>query len=131
MDEEIKQEETQDSTVAEEQKAETSEEEKPLEKMTAKELREVALGIPGITGVHAMKKEELLAAIKEARGIADEEPKKKKKTKSTKEIDVRLLKKKISSLREEKRALPSSSRKERDILRRRINRLKKQTRKAV
>jgi hypothetical protein len=38
--------------------------EKPLEKMTAKELRKVALEIPELTGVHAMKKEELLAAIK-------------------------------------------------------------------
>ena len=39
------------------------EKEKPLEKMTAKELREVALEIPEIEGVHAMKKEELLEAI--------------------------------------------------------------------
>ena len=29
--------------------------EKPLEKLTAKELREMALGLPGIHGVHAMK----------------------------------------------------------------------------
>ena len=32
--------------------------------MTAKELREIALEIPEIEGVHAMKKEELLAAIR-------------------------------------------------------------------
>ena len=38
--------------------------EKPLEKMTAKELREMALGLPGIEGVHAMKKEELITAIR-------------------------------------------------------------------
>ena len=30
--------------------------EKPLEKMTAKELRELALSIGGIVGVHGMKK---------------------------------------------------------------------------
>jgi hypothetical protein len=46
--------------------------EKPLEKMTAKELREIALEIPEIEGVHAMKKEELLAAIREARGAEEE-----------------------------------------------------------
>jgi hypothetical protein len=36
--------------------------EKALEKMTAKELREVAAGIPEITGAHGMKKDELLSA---------------------------------------------------------------------
>jgi hypothetical protein len=46
--------------------------EKPLEKMTAKELREVALEIPELKGVHAMKKEELLAAIRETRGTEEE-----------------------------------------------------------
>ncbi len=45
---------------------------KPLEKMTVKDLRAMALNIPGITGVHAMKKEELIAEIKEAKGITDE-----------------------------------------------------------
>jgi len=53
--------------------------EKPLEKMTAKELREMALGLPGIHGVHAMKKEELTIAIRKAKGIAEPEPKKEKK----------------------------------------------------
>ena len=37
--------------------------EKPLDKMTAKELREIALKIPEITGVHGMNKAELLATV--------------------------------------------------------------------
>ena len=144
MDEEIKQEEIQEeaqepekessqeeSGQAAQDKAPEAEKEKPLDKMTAKELREVALGIQGISGVHAMKKEELLAVIKEARGIVDEAPIKKKK-KIKKEIDAKALKAKAAKLLEEKRALPTSgSRKKRNVLRRRINRLKKQSRKVA
>ncbi len=44
---------------------------KPLDKMTANELRELAKAIPEITGVHGMKKAELLAVVKEARGIKE------------------------------------------------------------
>ena len=47
---------------------------KPLDKMTVKELREVALDLPEITGVHGMNKAELLAEIKEAKGITHEHP---------------------------------------------------------
>ena len=54
-------------------------EEKPLEKMTVKELREVAAELPHERAIHDMKKEEIIAFIKEARGIKDEEPVKKKK----------------------------------------------------
>jgi len=43
--------------------------EKPLEKMTVKALREIAKEIPEITGAHGMKKDELLAAINEVRGV--------------------------------------------------------------
>jgi len=43
--------------------------EKPLEKMTVKALREIAKEIPEITGAHGMKKEELLVAINEVRGV--------------------------------------------------------------
>ena len=46
--------------------------EKPLDKLTAKDLRELALTLEGIVGVHAMNKNELIAAIKEAKGIVDE-----------------------------------------------------------
>ncbi len=49
--------------------------EKKLEKMTIKELREIALQIPEISGVHGMNKEELISALKKVYGIK-EEPKK-------------------------------------------------------
>lgn len=49
--------------------------EKKLEKMTIKELREIALKIPEISGVHGMNKEELISALKRVYGIK-EEPKK-------------------------------------------------------
>ncbi|NLD35681.1 MAG: transcription termination factor Rho [Desulfatiglans sp.] len=100
-------------------------EEKPLDKMTAPELKEIAATIPGATGVTAMKKEELLALIKKHRGIEDETHAQKaeaaKKSLKSKLIDLRALK---ITAREEK------NKKEVDILRRRINRLKKKTRKA-
>ena len=50
----------------------TADMEKPLEKMTVKALREIGKEIPEITGVHGMKKEELIVAINEARGTKDE-----------------------------------------------------------
>ena len=55
-------------------KKEHKKEEKPLEKMTVKELRAIALEIPRAVAVHDMKKAELIACIKEARGIKDEAP---------------------------------------------------------
>ncbi|MCX5834130.1 MAG: transcription termination factor Rho [Deltaproteobacteria bacterium] len=45
------------------------EDKKSLEKHTVKELREMALAVGGISGVSAMKKEELTTAIKEAKGV--------------------------------------------------------------
>ncbi|MGD9161125.1 MAG: Rho termination factor N-terminal domain-containing protein [Desulfobacteraceae bacterium] len=136
MEEETKTEETQEEEVKEEAAAETVEEtadsapeapedEKPLEKMTSPELKEVAKNIPGVTGVTAMKKDELIALIKKYRGIEDEEP---KKVESSKIAD---LKKKIVDLKAAKAAAQEGkNKKEVDILRRRINRLKKMTRKA-
>jgi len=46
--------------------------------LTVKELRELASEIPHEKAVHEMKKEELIAFIKEARGIKDEHPPKKR-----------------------------------------------------
>ena len=106
---------------------------KPLEKMTVKELKEVAIEIPGVTGVTAMKKEELLDLIKKDRGIEDEKPTKKKEKKIAKAtLSVKELKKKIVQFRLEKEdAREAKDRKKVDILRRRINRLKKQTRRVA
>jgi len=132
MEEEIKNEETQSEEVKDEAATETTDtaaevpaDEKPLEKMTSPELKEVAAKIPGVTGVTAMKKDELIALIKEYRGIVDEEP---VKAESSKISD---LKKKIVDLKAAKTAAQNEkNKKEVDILRRRINRLKKMTRKA-
>ena len=98
---------------------------KPLDRMTAKELREMALGIEGIVGVHAMNKSELVAAIKKAKGIKDE-----KKRRSGR--DVRAIKLKIRELRSQKEAMKEAEDKGKmKILRRRISRLKKRTRRVA
>jgi hypothetical protein len=59
--------------------AEKETKEKPLDKMTVKDLREIAKEIPDITGVHGMNKAELLDAIEKAKGIV-ETPKEKAET---------------------------------------------------
>jgi cell division protein FtsX len=107
--------------------------EKPLEKMTAKELREIAKDILGISGVHAMKKDELLAVIKEDRGIKDKKPVKKVEKKADKvTLSVKDLKKKIALLREEKELARKAKDRERlNVLRRRMNRMKKLTRRVA
>ena len=107
--------------------------EKPLEKMTVKELKDIALEIPGLEGVTAMKKDELLAVIIKERGIKEEKPAKEKKKKIDKPtLSVKELKGKILFLRDEKKAAREANDRHRiDILRRRINRLKKRTRKVA
>lgn len=101
--------------------------EKPLEKMTATELRKYALDLGEIFGVHGMNKEELLAAIKKVKGIVDE-GKKAQKT-----VNVRELKEKVKELRAAKAQAyeAGAGNQQIDILRRRMNRMKKRTRKAA
>ncbi|MCU0589155.1 MAG: Rho termination factor N-terminal domain-containing protein [Syntrophobacteraceae bacterium] len=99
--------------------------EKSFEAMTAKELREMALTLEGISGVHAMNKNELIDAIRKAKGIVVE------KTRQAL-VDVRALKLKIQELREKKsQAGESGNNKLEDALRRRISNLKKKTRRAA
>ncbi|MBW2742022.1 MAG: Rho termination factor N-terminal domain-containing protein [Deltaproteobacteria bacterium] len=99
--------------------------EKSLEKMTAKELREVAIEISEVTGVHGMNKAELINAIKLAKGIEIESG---KKTDST----VREIKGKIKELKAKRETLlESDDNKMAAIYKRRIIRLKKKTRKAA
>jgi hypothetical protein len=122
----------EEETKSEEQQEEKKEEtvpEKPLDKMTVIELREFALAKNlGIVGVSAMKKEDLLPAIKEALGIKEEEPAAKVADKGT----VAAMKQKIVGLKEERRAaLSSKDKKKVNILRRRINRLKKRSKKVA
>jgi MinD-like ATPase involved in chromosome partitioning or flagellar assembly len=99
--------------------------EKPLEKMTAKELRDVAKDIPDIVGVHGMNKPELLSAIRKAKGIEDAPTGKAKS--SMREIKSKIRKLKI----ERENFLKSDNKKMASIFRRRISRLKKKTRNAA
>jgi len=106
-------------------KADKEKKEKPLEKMTAKDLREYALTLEGIVGVHAMNKNELIDAIREVKGITVE---KKKVT----AVDVRVVKSKIRELKERKvQAKEAGNNKTVNTLRRRISNLKKKTRRAA
>jgi hypothetical protein len=96
--------------------------EKALEKMTVKDLREIAKDIPEIVGVHGMKKEELIAAIKQARGIEDEPLKKT-------DASVAGIKKRIKEFKGKRQAaLEANDRKKATIYKRRISRLKKKSR---
>ncbi len=109
--------------MAKKEKAEKKE--NPLDRMTAKELRDLALTIPEISGVHGMNKEEVLSAIKQARGIKDDTGKKGDRS-------MRQLKEKIKELRGKKIEFQEKKdRKAIDQLRRRISQLKKKTRKAA
>jgi hypothetical protein len=113
-------------------KKEQTEENQPLEKMTVKELRAIAMEIPHEHAVHDMKKEELIAFIKEARGIQDEAPAKKKK----KVIKLKLTKTELKARIRELKGLKMQALEEKDdkkvrTLRHRISRLKKKSRKAA
>ena len=104
-------------------KKEKEKKEKPLDKMTAKELRELAMTM-GAVGVHGMNKAELITAIKEERGIVDESKKKA--------FDVRAVKAKIKEVKEKKlKAVEEGNAKLVDSFRRRISNLKKRTRRAA
>ena len=110
--------------------------EKPLEKMTVKALREIAKDIPEITGVHGMKKEELIVAINEARGVKEDEvtPVKSAKAKAAPKISVTPgeIKKQIKALKAERAtALESRDKKMAHVYKRRISRLKKKSRKTA
>jgi ABC-type uncharacterized transport system ATPase subunit len=122
--------------MSEDVKSEEKQAEKPLEKMTVVELREVAKEeIPGIIGVTGMKKDQLLEAIKEARGIQEETPAKKKKKKTAgpkKNMTGKDMKQEIVRLRAEREKLrQENDKKKLEIIRRRINRLKKMTRRVA
>jgi hypothetical protein len=106
--------------------------EKPLEKMTVKELREIAVDIPHVQAVHDMKKDEIIAFIREARGTRDEAPVGKRKKAVKLKMTRPELKTRIRELRGLKtQALEEKHGKEARILRRRISRLKKKSRKAA
>jgi hypothetical protein len=123
--------------MAEEVKNDKQQAEKPLDKMTVVELREaLKKDAPDITGVTGMKKDQLLEALKEVRGIKDKPAAKKKTKKKTagpkKEMTVSEMKQEIVRLRAERESIRQEGDKKKiEIIRRRINRLKKLTRKAA
>ena len=113
---------------AEEKKEKEENKEKDLNRMTVKELRAVAAESTDLVGIHTMKKAELLAAIKEAKGIKEEKAPKEKIEK--KAITVKQIKTKITELKgKREEARKAKDKRMVDILRRRINRAKKITRK--
>ena len=102
--------------------------EKDLDRMTVKELRALAAESTDLVGIHAMKKAELLAGIKEAKGIKEEKAPKKRLEKEA--VTVKQLKAKIVELKEKREeARKAKDKRMVDIFRRRINRARKRTRK--
>lgn len=101
------------------------EKEKPLDKMTVKELRDVAKEATDLTGVSGMNKPELISAIKKSKGIAEDEPGKNN-------TSVREIKQKIRELKVVKASAANENNlRMAKIYKKRIVRLKKQTRKAA
>jgi hypothetical protein len=95
---------------------------KPLDKMTAKELRELVMAkIPQITGASGMTKEALVPAIKEVLGIHEAEP-----GVNPYKDQILATKRTIKEMRGQKAEAPT--RKAKEIMRRKINKLKKRTR---
>ena len=96
--------------------------EKPLEKMTAKELRDLVMETEEVVGASGMNKAELIAAIREVRGIEAPQSRRKKG-------DVRELKKKIREIKAKREAaLEQDDDRMANIYRKKIIRLKKKTR---
>lgn len=106
-----------------------------LQHMTVKELRELAKELPGATGTHSMKKDDLVALLSSgASGGAAKTTAAPKKAKPSKAEKKPLTKSEIKSLLGELHRAKESAQAAKDkarieVLRRRINRLKKQTRK--
>ncbi len=95
---------------------------KSLDKMTAKELRQLVMDkIPMITGASGMDKEALVKAIRDVFGFTEE-----KGQVSPYKKQISATKKEIRSLREQK--AQAEARKDKEALRKKINKLKKRTR---
>ena len=96
--------------------------EKPLEDWTIKELREEALKGGEVHGAHGMNKEELLTAVRKAKGIP--EPEKKKSE------GIRELKAKVSELRQKRdeEREQGATKLRLTVLRKKIGKIKRLTR---
>lgn len=97
---------------------------KPLEKMTAKELRDLVINqLPMIQGASGMDKDTLLKEIKDALGMTEAGGV------SPYKAQIHGLKAKIRTLRKAKVDVEGEgARNQKDTLRRRINKLKKRSR---
>jgi hypothetical protein len=97
---------------------------KPLNKMTVKELKDLAMtSFPQIVGASGMQKEELLAEIKQLLGIVEGEG-----GASPYAQQIATLKKTIAELKVQKNEIPKAQRSAREKVRRQIHDLKKKTR---
>lgn len=105
------------------QKKERQKKEKPLEEWTIKELREEALKVPNVQGIHGMNKQEIIDFLTQEKGLPS--PESKNKTEG-----VRVFKQKVNDLRvkRDKERAEFASKQRLDILRRKISKLKKKTR---
>ncbi|MEW6615461.1 MAG: Rho termination factor N-terminal domain-containing protein [Thermodesulfobacteriota bacterium] len=99
--------------------------EKDIEKLTVPELREEAKKYPEITGVSAMKKAELIEAIRKVSG----KPKKNKKSTKEKPLKSKTdIKRELRSLKPQKqKALENRDKKALKSLKNRIKKLKRMT----
>jgi protein-arginine kinase activator protein McsA len=98
---------------------------RPLEKMTTTDLREIAKGLEGVSGVHGMKKQDLIAALRKSKGIEVTKV-------QTVRASVHTLKQQIRKMKVKRAAaIEAQDRKLATIIRRRISRLKKKTRRAA
>jgi protein-arginine kinase activator protein McsA len=106
--------------------------EKHLDKLTVKELREIATQFPHEKAILEMKKEELVVFIKQAKGIKDEPHARKHKPKSKIKLTKLELKAKIRALKVLRgEALESSETEKAVLLRHQISRLKKISRRVA
>ena len=106
--------------------------EQHLEKLTIKKLQEIAAELPHERAIHDMKKEELIVFIKEAKGIKDEAPVKRKKHVGKIKMTKPELKAKIRELKGLRlQALEAKESKKAVILRHHINQLKKLSRRVA
>lgn len=99
--------------------------EKPLEDWTIKELREEALKVPNIQGIHGMNKREIIDFIRAEKGLPPSVSKKNPE-------GVRVFKDKVKQLRAKlvQERSEGAKRNRLDILRRKVSRMKKRTRQA-
>lgn len=98
---------------------------KPLDDWTIKELREEAMKVPNVQGIHGMNKQEIIEFLRVEKGLPA--PASKKTTDG-----VRVFKEKVRQMRlkrDEERSA-GATRKQLDILRGKISRMKKKTRHA-